>query len=178
VTAAPAIVLRPASPGEVPAMFALIAANVAAGHLLPRTVDDVHAQVSRFVVAVRGQQIVGCAELDPISPHLAEVRSLAVAADARGQRVGTRLVGEMRRRAEAGGYRELCVMTHAADYFARFGFSVVPDSWVEEKVLRDCVHCSKFRVCGQFAMVVPLAAPVRRQHDGIRVPFTIALRVA
>jgi hypothetical protein len=36
------------------------------------------------------------------------------------------------------------------------GFSIVPHSWLFEKVMTDCLKCPHFRKCGQYAMVVPL----------------------
>ncbi len=177
----PSVTLRSARPTDVRAMHALIAANVADGHLLPRSSAEVASRASRFVVAVRGRQVVGCAELAPLSAQLAEVRSLAVHDSVRHQGIGTRLVSEMRRRAQAAGYDQLCVMTHAPDYFANLGFSIVPHLWVQEKVFTDCVRCPKFRSCGQFAMVVPLDAASDHGDDLPTTtdrPFTIALQAS
>ena len=36
------------------------------------------------------------------------------------------------------------------------GFSIVPHTWLLEKIFTDCVKCPLFRKCGQYAMVVPL----------------------
>ena len=110
----------------------------------------------RFVVATRGRKIVGCAELAPLSPQVAEVRSLAVDAAARGHGVGSMLVDELRRRARREGYEKLCAFTHAPGYFIQMGFSIVPHLWLPEKIFTDCVKCPLFRKCGQYAMVVPL----------------------
>ena len=111
---------------------------------------------TRFVVAVRGRKIVGCAELAPLSPQVAEVRSLAVDASARRHGVGTMLVEELRRRARREGFDKLCAFTHAPGYFMQMGFSIVPHLWIPEKIFTDCVKCPLFRRCGQYAMVVPL----------------------
>lgn len=159
------IVLRSAGPADAKAMHALITVNVAEGHLLPRSLEEVRLHAHRFVVATQGRKVVGCAELAPLSARLAEVRSLAVHANARHQRIGTQLVADLRRRAQAAGYDQLCVMTHAPEYFANLGFSMVPHLWVQEKVFTDCVRCPKFRTCGQYAMIVPLDAPA---DDGTR----------
>lgn len=171
------IVLRSARTGDAKAMHALIAENVAEGHLLPRSLEEVQSRAHRFVVATRGRTVVGCAELAPLSRRLAEVRSLAVHTSARHQRIGTQLVTDLRRRAQTAGYEQLCVMTHAPDYFANLGFSIVPHLWVQEKVFTDCVGCPKFRTCGQYAMVVPLDAPGDDERVAER-PATIALHVA
>ena len=152
------VTLRTADPSEAKKVHALIEANREEGHLLPRTLGELTVHATRFVVAIRGRSIVGCAELAPLSAHVAEVRSLAVRATARGGGVGVLIVDELRRRARRGGFEKLCAFTHAPSYFSRMGFSIVPHSWLLEKIFTDCVKCPQFRQCGQYAMVVPLDA--------------------
>src|SRR5207237_1101718 len=122
-----------------------------------RTLGELSVRANRFVVAVRGRKIVGGAELAPLSPHVAEVRSLAVDGSARGSRVGVTIVDELRRRARREAFEKLCAFTHAPGYFVHMGFSIVPHLWLTEKIFTDCVKCPQFRQCGQYAMVVPLA---------------------
>src|SRR6266508_5116604 len=86
------ITLRTADASEAKKLYALIQANLEEGHLLPRTLSELTVHAARFVVAVRGRTIVGCAELAPLSTQVAEVRSLAVDAKARGGRVGVMIV--------------------------------------------------------------------------------------
>jgi amino-acid N-acetyltransferase len=150
------ITLRTAGAADAKKLYALIQANLEEGHLLPRTLGELTIHAERFVVAVKARKIVGCAELAPLSPHVAEVRSLAVDGSARGSRVGVAMVDELRRRARREGYEKLCAFTHAPRYFIHMGFSIVPHLWLTEKVFTDCVKCPQFRQCGQYAMVVPL----------------------
>jgi amino-acid N-acetyltransferase len=150
------ITLRTAEPSDARKLHALIQANLEEGHLLPRTLGELTVRAGRFVVAVKARRIVGCAELAPLSPHVAEVRSLAVDLEARGSRVGVTIVDELRRRARREGFERLCAFTHAPGYFIHMGFSIVPHLWLTEKIFTDCVKCPQFRQCGQYAMVVPL----------------------
>jgi amino-acid N-acetyltransferase len=150
------LILRSADTSDAAKVHALIVANIEEGHLLPRELGELTVHVSRFVVAVQGRKIVGCAELAPLSAHVAEVRSLAVDSHTRGLRVGVRIVEELRRRARREGFEKLCAFTHAPAYFIQLGFSIVPHLWLSEKVFTDCVKCPQFRRCGQYAMVVPL----------------------
>ena len=150
------ITLRSAETADAPRLDALIVANLEEGHLLPRTLTELEVHAERFVVAVKARTIVGCAELAPLSPHVAEVRSLAVDAKARTSGIGTMLVDELRRRARRDSYEKLCAFTHAPGYFSQMGFSIVPHLWLTEKIFTDCVSCPLFRACGQYAMVVPL----------------------
>jgi amino-acid N-acetyltransferase len=148
--------LRTADAPDAPKLHALISANLVEGHLLPRTLDELTVHATRFVVALRGRKVVGCAELAPLSPQVAEVRSLAVDGAARRHGVGTMLVEELRGRARREGFDKLCAFTHAPGYFIPMGFSIVPHLWIPEKIFTDCVKCPHFRRCGQYAMVLPL----------------------
>ena len=150
------LTLRTAEASDAKKVHALIVANLEEGHLLPRELGELTVHANRFVVAMRGRTIVGCAELAPLSPHVAEVRSLAVDSRTRGHRVGVGIVEELRRRARRDGFEKLCAFTHAPAYFIQMGFSIVPHLWLTEKVYADCVKCPQFRQCGQYAMVVPL----------------------
>jgi amino-acid N-acetyltransferase len=153
------VVLRSATPSDASALHALIQAHREEGRLLPREMGELSVHAPRFVVAVRRGRIVGCAELAPLSQRRAEVRSLVVDRRARQLGIGRALMAELRRRARLAGYDELCAFAHDAAYFVRQGFSIVPHTWVPEKIARDCASCSLFRRCGQHGLVLPLAAP-------------------
>jgi len=162
------ITLRSADAADAPRIHALITANMVEGHLLPRTLAEISLHADRFVIAVRGRKVVGCAELAPLSPQVSEVRSLAVDAAARKSGVGAMLVEELRTRARRENFDKLCAFTHAPGYFMPMGFSIVPHLWIPEKVFSDCVKCSEFRRCGQYAMVTPLesiAESLDRDHS-------------
>ena len=159
------VTLRTAEISEARKLHALITANLEEGHLLPRTLAELKQHASRFVVAVRGRQIVGCAELAPLSPHVAEVRSLAVDTRARGHHVGVAIVEELRRRAHSFSNPLRCAFTHAPGYFSQMGFSIVPHSWLLEKIFTDCVKCPQFRRCSQYGMEVPLESVRDRMQD-------------
>jgi amino-acid N-acetyltransferase len=149
-------VLRTAEPSQARRLHALISANLDEGRLLPRSLRELTSRANRFVVAMRGRRIVGCAELAALSPQVAEVRSLAVDARERGQGVGRLIVDELRRRARREGFDRFCAFTHAPAYFIQMGFSIVPHGWIIEKMTTDCLKCPKFGTCGQYAMVVPV----------------------
>ena len=151
-----AITYRHATADEAAALHVLVAAHLEEGRLLPREVSELAVHAHRFVVAVRGGRIVGCAELAPLSARLAEVRSLVVDRRARGLSIGRHLVAELQRRARLEGFEQLCAFAHDATYFVRMGFSLVPHTWLPEKIARDCSGCALFRNCAQHALVLPL----------------------
>jgi len=159
------VTFREATGSDASAVHRLIADNLEAGHLLPRTMDDVLEHASRFVVAERDGQVIGCAELARLSPTVAEVRSLVVDEDARGQRIGPQLVTELAAGAAARGFATLCAFTHQPSHFVKMGFTIVPHTWVPEKIAHDCTSCPLFRRCGQYAVTLPLRAGVRLRPE-------------
>lgn len=156
LSAAMQVTLRAATDADAPALHALIVSHLEEGRLLPRTLDELTVHAPRFVVAVRRDQIVGCAELAPLSAKVAEVRSLVVSRDARKAGLGLRMVNELGRRARRDGFTQLCAFAHDPTFFVRLGFSIVPHTWVPEKIAHDCHSCPLFRNCGQYAIVLDL----------------------
>jgi amino-acid N-acetyltransferase len=162
------VILRQATPEDARDIHNLIARHLEEGHLLPRHLDEVSAHAHRFVVAIDDEEIVGCADLAPLSRTVAEVRSLTVSALARSNGTGGRLVDALIARAARDGFERLCAFTHAPAYFVRLGFSIVPHEWLPDKVAMDCGTCARFRRCGQYAVMFPLEAsgPPEGGHDG------------
>ena len=155
------VTFRHATESDAAAIHRLISDNLEAGHLLPRTLDDVVGHASRFIVAELDHRVVGCAELAPLSKTVAEVRSLVVDQDTRGNRIGPRLVTELATGAVADGFATLCAFTHQPSHFVKMGFTIVPHMWVPEKIAHDCTACPLFRHCGQYAVTLPLRAGVQ-----------------
>ena len=148
--------LRVATLADASAIHALIAGNLEIGHLLPRSLDDVEEHIARFFVAEESGAVVACAELARLSPTVAEVRSLVVSESARGMGLASRLVDEIRQEAKSRGYETLCAFAHDARFFVRQNFSIVPHTWLPEKIATDCLGCPLFRKCEQHAMMLPL----------------------
>ena len=151
-----AITLRTAGPADVTAIHRLISENLEAGHLLPRSIEDLQQHVGRFVVANGGQAIVGCAELAPLSGRVAEVRSLVVDQSYRGRHIGPSMVDHIAQLAVTRGFVTLCAFTHEPSHFVRMRFTIVPHVWVPEKIAHDCTSCPLFRRCGQYAVTLTL----------------------
>jgi N-acetylglutamate synthase-like GNAT family acetyltransferase len=163
--AKPQVAIRPATAADAPALHALIAAHLEEGKLLPRTLDELAVHAPRFVVAESGGQIVGCAELAPLSQTVAEVRSLVVSRDARRHGVGVQMVEDLAARARRDGFDRMCAFAHDPAFFVRRGFSIVPHTWVPEKIAHDCIACPLFRNCGQYAVVLEVDRIAERSSN-------------
>ena len=150
------VAIRPAGHLDAAAISRLVTANVGLGHLLPRTPTDIARHVSRFLVASRNETLLGCGELAPLSETLAEVRSLVVAAESRGAGVGTAVLSALVSSARRRGVPRVCAFTHVPHPFVTIGFSIVPHTWLPEKIMTDCQRCEWFRRCEQYAVVIEL----------------------
>lgn len=153
---------RRADLSDAPEIHRLISDNLQVGHLLPRTIDDVVEHAPRFIVAEADKRVIGCAELAPLSRTVAEVRSLVVDREARGNRIGPRLLTELAARGVALGFSTICAFTHQPSHFVKLGFTIVPHMWMPEKIAHDCTSCPLFRRCGQCAVTLPL-------RDGVQI---------
>jgi amino-acid N-acetyltransferase len=158
------LVVRPGQAADADEIHALISRYRAAGQLLPRSRDEIAANVERFIVATAGNRVVGCADLAPLSSTVAEVRSLVVTEDARSLGCGRRMLGELVARAAAAGVTTVAAFTHAPAFFLARGFSIVPHQWLPWKIERDCGACAQFRTCGQYAVVLAPVAGAKAVH--------------
>jgi amino-acid N-acetyltransferase len=165
------VALRQATPDDARAIHDLIARHLDEGRLLPRHPGEVSVHAHRFVVALNDDgEIVGCADLAPLSRTVAEVRSLVVSRSARSGGTGRQLLDVLLARAAHAGFERLCAFTHAPAYFVRHGFSIVPHQWLPEKISTDCGTCAQFRRCGQHAVMCSLtparqwAEPLASRH--------------
>jgi amino-acid N-acetyltransferase len=165
-------IVRRAGDGDVEAIYRLVSDHVSEGHLLPRSREEIANHVARFIVAVddRGD-VVGCADLAPLSRRVAEVRSLVVDDGARSCGIGRQLVRELEKRALLSGFETLTAFTHTPGYFVQLGFSIVPHTWIPEKIEADCRTCPHFRHCGQYAVMLPM---IRTQRSHVPAQSTHA----
>ena len=112
------VTIRAAKPGERPSIRQLI-------RLYPaELIQDDLPRISSFFVAERDGSIIGCCALQVYSRRLAEVRSLAVHPDFRGQGIAARLVEACRRRGSERKVRQLFAVTSEPGFFEGCGFTV------------------------------------------------------
>ena len=112
------MIVRPARRGEMASIRKLIA-------LFPdELVQNDIPRIPSFFVAEHRGEIVACCALQVYSRRLAEVRSLAVREDYRGQGIAARLVDACRERGRQRRVRQLFAVTSYPDFFERRGFTV------------------------------------------------------
>jgi N-acetylglutamate synthase-like GNAT family acetyltransferase len=138
------ISLRTAQPADVAAIVALVNGYALDEVMLPITAERVVLALDDFIVAVNERgRVRGCGALKEYSPSLAEVASLAVARDARGDGLGKLLVAELETLARMRGIDELFALTMTAGFFQRAGYVITERARYPEKIRRDCTSCAR-----------------------------------
>src|SRR5215472_9917956 len=102
----------------------LISSYSGDGTLLPRTLAEICENVRDFVVLEDDDRIIGCGALHLYGTHLAEIRSITVAAWAQGRGGGGRLVKALLAEARRHQVDCICLFTRKPNFFAGQGFSV------------------------------------------------------
>ena len=149
--------LRRAVLSDVLAIQKLVNDFAARGEMLPRSLSELYENIRDYYVAeIDGGEMVGCAALHVTWGDLAEVKSVAVREDHRGDGLGAALVKACLADARALGAPRLFVLTYIPDYFARFGFQQVEKADLPQKVWSECIRCPKFPDCGEVGMVMDL----------------------
>jgi amino-acid N-acetyltransferase len=152
--------IRRAHSSDISGIHALIADYAGQGLLLPRTREEVRADIANFLVAEESGCLAGCVALDPYGATLAEVRSLAVAPHARSNGLGGRLLAAAVREARRRRIARVFAVTHATEFFERHEFRLTAGGIPPEKVGRDCAGCFRASHCRLRAVTLDLA-PVR-----------------
>jgi len=126
--------------------------------LLPRSYSDLYSHLRDYYVIARdqGPGIFGCCALSIVWENLAEVRSLAIVSDLRGQGWGRKLVESCLSEAITLGIYSVFTLTYQVAFFARLGFVEISKDVLPQKVWADCLRCPKFPDCDETAMLMEM----------------------
>jgi len=124
--------------------------------MLPKSFHDIYENIRDYHVAVQKNQVIACCALHIVWENLAEIRSLAVAENAKKRGIGQILVNRCVKEARELGLPRVFCLTYVPDFFAKCGFSRIDKSELPHKVWGDCVRCNKFPDCGEVPMALDL----------------------
>lgn len=149
-----AVTIRPATPGDVEAIFDLLQRFSQKKLLLSRDRDEIQKHLfSFFVACAETGEAVGCVCLRKYADDLYEVRSLAVDDAWQDQRIGSRLVQRLIDELSATPNVRLFALTYRAHFFLNLGFHSVVKEYFPEKIWADCVNCPKRHCCDEDAVL-------------------------
>ncbi len=134
--------VRTATALDVRAIAAMRLPNEGSGRkLLKLELVSLFEKVPEFLVAVNEQnEVVGAGALHVMWEDLAEVRSLIVHDDVRGQGVGHLIVDALLKRAKSLGISRVFCLTFETSFFAKHGFLEISDVPVNEETFAELVR--------------------------------------
>jgi amino-acid N-acetyltransferase len=146
--------VRPARLHDAMDIFELVNSLSGDGTLLRRSYAEICENVRDFYVAHSDAGIfLGCGALHLYGPHLAEVRSIVVKPEAKGQGAGGRLLKSLLQEADEQGVTSVCLFTRIPDFFLHFGFKIADRTALPDKIYKDCQACPRLYACDEVAMV-------------------------
>jgi N-acetylglutamate synthase-like GNAT family acetyltransferase len=141
---------------DAAAIHQLVAHYAEQGLLLPRGEEEIRHNIGHFLVQEEGQHIIGCLSLESYGADLAEIRSIAVSPERRGEGLGASLMEFALLEARRRGITRVFAVTHAQQFFEQQGFVATSRQSLTEKIERDCRVCPKQRSCKLVAVVAPV----------------------
>ncbi len=149
------ILVRPAVPGDAPAIKRILDLYVEERIVLPRSEDDIRFYSKNFVVAEVDGVCRGCCAARDFGGDLLEIRSLAVERGLIGGGLGRKMVEFIieRLKLERPQFR-LFALTLRPDFFQKLGFQVVDKELFPEKIWSDCDKCPKKDCCDEVALLI------------------------
>lgn len=153
--------IRKARAQDAAAIARMVNAHADIGDMLPRPLEEVYDSLRDFFVAVStpggdlasgGAAVLGCSSLKVMGEDLAEVRSLVVAPEAKGEGLGKALVEACLAEAASLGIRRVFALTAIPAFFEKLGFERVPRSTFPQKIWKDCFSCKYFEACSEVAV--------------------------
>ncbi|MEY2694188.1 MAG: hypothetical protein RL142_536 [Actinomycetota bacterium] len=134
--------VRPATALDVRAIAGLRKPMEGDGRkLLKLELVQLYERVPEFLVVTNSDgEIVGAGGLHIMWEDLAEVRSVIVREDVRGQGVGHLVVSALMDRAKTYGIKRVFCLTFETDFFSRHGFAEISDVPVDEETFAEMIR--------------------------------------
>jgi len=150
------LTVRKATMRDIQALLELINGYAAEGIMLPRTEFEMSENIRDFTVIYSGSRLLGCGALHFYTPTSGEIRSLAVAPEAKKQGIGALLIEALENEAINNDLDAIFAFTYVVEFFRKAGFHEVDRGLLPLKVWKDCLTCPKFQCCDEIAVLKAL----------------------
>jgi len=134
------IIIRSARTADVKQIRSIIDTFAAPGKMLEKETVTLFESVQEFVVAVDGDQVVGCGALHVLWEDLAEVRTVAVKEEFHKNGIGHQIIEAIIDRARSVGVERIFCLTFQTEFFGKHGFKVIEGTPVEPDVYQELLR--------------------------------------
>jgi amino-acid N-acetyltransferase len=134
--------IRRARTADIRDIRALVDTYTADRRLLSKATVTLYEAVQEFWVAVGADdgRVVGCGALHVMWEDLAEIRTVAVAPECRGLKIGHRIVAELLDVARGLGVARVFCLTFETRFFGSFGFTPIDGAPVPHAVYEQLLR--------------------------------------
>lgn len=159
------IIFRKATISDAIKIKKIIDSYAGEGVMLFRPIYEIYGNIRDFFVAEKEGKVIGCCALHVLGEEyhpgrkglvLAEVRSLAVIKEERGNGVGTQLVEACVNEAREMEIDKLFTLTTKKNvpFFKNIKFKVINKSNLPQKIWQECINCSRFPAdCNEISLI-------------------------
>jgi len=142
---------------DIDSMQEMVKDEVESGVILYRSDSEIATNIRSYSIAKNGKKLVGYGALHIHTKELAEIRSLVVDKEYRGQNIGSLLVKKMLDEAKELELAKVFTLTYKKSFFEKLGFCEIPkESLPEQKIWADCIKCKHFPVCDEVSLIIDL----------------------
>ena len=157
--------VRKARLSDVAEMHRLVNFYADRSEMLHRPLSELYEDLRDFFVVEADGAVVGCGALHINWADLAEIRSLAVAEEWKGRKVGALVVKACLSEARELGIDTVFALTYQPGFFQKVGFTATDVNEMPRKVWGECFKCPKFPHCDEKAVVYRFGAPTHDLQD-------------
>ncbi len=153
-TAHPNQVFR-ASERDIEGIYQLTLPYVAEKILLPRSREQIQADIERTWVYRQNDEIIGTVSVIFFRKDLCEIRALVVKKDSQGRQIGRSVVeAALQYLRNSYEHKPLRVfaLTYVPDFFAKLGFRVTQKENFPDKIYEVCQFCARRDDCREIAV--------------------------
>lgn len=148
--------IRKAFVEDIKEIHALLQFYGIKGELLARPLHKLYDHLRDFWVFEKDKKIIGCCALQFCWKDIAEIRSLAVKPEFKGEKIGLTLVEKAILEAKSFKIKNIFTLTYHPDFFKRFEFKIIDKKKLPIKIWSDCIGCVNFPDCDEIAMLKKL----------------------
>lgn len=134
------ITVRPARTADVAIIRDLVDTYARERLLLGKDTVALYEDVQEFLVAVDGDEVIGCGALHVMWEDLAEVRTMAVSKEHRRHGVGSMVLTALLQRARDLGVSRVFCLTFETEFFGAHGFVAIEGTPVDPRVYEQLLR--------------------------------------
>ena len=139
---------------DIVLMQGVVKPEVEKGIILFRSSDEMATNIRSYILAKNGSEIIGFGALHFHADNLAEIRSLVVKEDFRGQGVGKGIIQNLLKEGKEMGLNEVFTLSYQRSFFEALGFhEISKEKLPPHKIWADCIKCKHFPVCDEIALI-------------------------